>query len=221
MLAFSRQQKLSLSKVDLCVLIEDIQPLLEQSAGGATRLSLETAHGDCWAETDPLQLELAIINLIINARDASPPDAPIEVSVTPTKLRREEAWAVVVADHGSGMPESVKARAFEPFFTTKETGRGTGLGLAQVFAFAQQSRGEVLIDSAPGAGTRVSIILPACAPAAGEASEPAAVLPATSGVLDILVVDDQADVRETITLVLEEDGHRVDVADSGAEPRSR
>ena len=221
LLAFSRQQRLILKEVDLCVLLEDIRPLLEQSAGGEERLSLHFGDHGCWAETDPLQLELALINLIINARDASPPGSPIEVSVTPARLRREDAWGVVVADRGSGMSDSVRSRAFEPFFTTKETGRGTGLGLPQVFAFARQSRGEVQIDSAPGQGTRVSILLPACQPPA-EPAPATSIPPKKKGRrLDILVVDDQADVREAICLALEEDGHRVEVADSAEQALER
>ena len=217
LLAFSRQQKLTLRQVDLCVLLEDIRELLEQSAGGAERLSLHLSGTSCWAETDALQLELALINLILNARDASPPGSPIGVSVTPARLRGQDAWKLVVADQGAGMSESVRARAFEPFFTTKQTGRGTGLGLAQVFAFARQSSGEVQIESTQGIGTSVSILLPACAPPRGEAPAPAS-MPARPGErLDILVVDDQADVRETIRLTLEEDGHRVEAAESGAE----
>jgi signal transduction histidine kinase len=217
LLAFSRQQKLTLKQVDLCVLLEDIRELLEQSAGGAERLSLHFTGDSCWAETDALQLELAMINLILNARDASPPNSPISVSVTPARLRRQDAWRVVVADLGSGMPESVRARAFEPFFTTKQTGRGTGLGLAQVFAFARQSSGEVQIDSAEGAGTRVSILLPACDPQEVKYAEAASAAEEHGQGLAILIVDDQADVRETISLTLEEDGHEVGVAESAAE----
>jgi signal transduction histidine kinase len=217
LLAFSRQQKLTLRQVDLCLLLDDIRDLLEQSAGGSERLSLHFAGTSCWAETDALQLELALINLILNARDASPADSAITISVVPARLRRQDAWRVVVADQGSGMPEAVRARAFEPFFTTKQTGRGTGLGLPQVFAFAQQSSGEVQIDSAPGEGTRVSILLPACDPPSGEAPEPPSAPSERGAGLDILVVDDQGDVRETISLSLEEDGHRVAAADSAAE----
>ena len=216
LLAFSRQQKLTLREVDLCALLADIRELLEQSAGGADRLALHLAQDSCWAETDPLQLELALINLIINARDASPAGSPITVSIAPTKLRGDDAWQLEVADHGSGMADEVKARAFEPFFTTKATGHGTGLGLAQVFAFARQSRGEVQIDSAPGAGTRVSIILPLCAPPPSVVAEAVAAPTAPEAGFDILVVDDQPEVRETIGLTLEDDGHRVEVADSAA-----
>jgi signal transduction histidine kinase/CheY-like chemotaxis protein len=217
LLAFSRQQKLTLKQVDLCVLLEDIRELLEQSAGGAERLSLHLSGSSCWAETDALQLELALINLILNARDASPPGSPIGVSVAPARLRGQDAWKLVVADQGSGMAESVRARAFEPFFTTKETGRGTGLGLPQVFAFARQSSGEVQIDSAPGRGTSVSILLPACDPPDVEAPAPVSLSAQSGAGLDILIVDDEADVLETICLSLEEDGHRVDAAPSAAQ----
>ena len=221
LLAFSRQQKLTLKRVDLCVLLEDIRPLLEQSAGGEERLSIHLARDSCWAETDPLQLELALINLIINARDASPPDSLIEVSVTTDRIRRDEAWRIAVADRGSGMTDAVRARAFEPFFTTKQVGRGTGLGLAQVYAFARQSSGEVQIQSAPDQGTRVSIMLPSCDPPAVEAAM-ASIAPELKGQgFDILVVDDQADVREAISLTLEDDGHHVDVAESAAEALER
>ena len=221
LLAFSRQQKLTLKEVDLCALLEDIRPLLEQSAGGAERLSLDLAHDECWAMTDPLQLELALINLILNARDASPAGSPIEVAVEPARLRGQEAWRLTVADHGSGMSDEVRARVFEPFFTTKETGRGTGLGLPQVFAFASQSSGEVLIDSAPGEGTRVSVLLPACPRPPATASKPASEPNPHGKGLDILIVDDQPDVREAISLTLEDDGHRVDVAESAAKALER
>ncbi|MBA3669534.1 MAG: response regulator [Sphingomonas sp.] len=214
LLAFSRRQKLSLQPLDICAMLADIEPLLRQSAG-RSRLELNIAPDSCWVTTDPTQLELALLNLVINARDASADDGMIEISVTAGRTHTRPAWALIVADHGAGMPPEIKARAFEPFFTTKDQGHGTGLGLAQVFAFAQQSHGDVHIDSEPGEGTQVTLLLPSCeTPPRAEqtAVEPRAL---ASGPLKLLVVDDDEDVRAAIVAVLQEDGHDVDSAASG------
>ncbi len=214
LLAFSRRQKLSLQPLDMCTMLADIEPLLQQSAGG-NLLTLNIAPESCWVTTDPTQLELALLNLVINAHDASAADGIIEISVQEGRIRDRQAWALVVSDHGVGMPPEVRARAFEPFFTTKDQGQGTGLGLAQVFAFAQQSNGDVQIDSEPGEGTQVTLLLPSSeVPADAEqaAVEPPAL---ASGPLKLLVVDDDAEVLAAIVAVLQEDGHDVDSASSG------
>ena len=219
LLAFSRQQKLSLEPLDICAMLADIEPLLQQSAGG-NRLDLDVAPGACWVNTDSTQLELALLNLVINARDASESDQAIAISVREGHTRGRDAWALTVADHGAGMPAHVKARAFDPFFTTKEQGRGTGLGLAQVFAFAQQSHGEVLIDSELGKGTRVTLLLPSCSPPEAVTGAAPVERTAAAGRLRLLVVDDDAAVRAAIVAVLEEDGHEVDHAAGGEEALS-
>ena len=147
--------------------------LLARTAGPMIGLRLEPAPEPRFAIADPNQLELAILNLAINARDAMPDGGRLTITTGPHIVTEIEAdsqtdgpapgryLVISVSDTGTGMSAEVRARAMEPFFTTKEVGRGTGLGLAQVYGIARQSGGDVRIDSTPGEGTTVSILLPA------------------------------------------------------------
>jgi CheY-like chemotaxis protein len=180
-------------------------------------LQLQLPLGPCWTRTDLTQFELAILNLVINARDASPAGSPIAIALEAGTLAAAPAWLLSVADRGSGMPETVRRRAVEPFFSTKAHGHGTGLGLAQVFGVAQQSSGELEIDSSVGQGTRALLTLPACdppAPAPATPTDRVADRPLRS--LQLLVVDDDSEVRVAIVQALEQDGHRIDSVGNGA-----
>jgi len=214
LLAFSRRQKLTLQPLDLAALLNEIAPLLIQSAGDA-RLELHIGCDICWVDIDPTQLELALLNLILNARDASVPGGTIEIGLERTVHRGRQCCELSVSDHGVGMSEEVRRRAFEPFFTTKGRGKGTGLGLAQVFALAQQSHGTATIDSTPGEGTRVSLTLPRRQPPP-EALQAGVESKAEWRKLNILVAEDEPEVRATIVATLEDDGHEVVGAESGA-----
>jgi len=165
---------------------------------------------------DPAQLEAALMNLMVNARDAMPQGGPItvearRVSVAPGtpglggELAPGDYAVVSIGDRGTGMPPEVRARIFEPFFTTKPTGRGTGLGLSMVLGFAKQSGGHVAVASEPGQGTTMQLFLPAAAAedAPSHAEESAPTLPEG---LDVLVVEDQPDVREAAIRLCREVG---------------
>ena len=209
LLSFSRRQKLEIKAVDIGRALEDVSDLAGQS--------LEVRHTLDWSvdpdtpavSTDKVQFELAILNLILNARDSMPDGGQVRVRAVVTDYRGRNCVAVSVSDDGSGMDAATLRRAQEPFFTTKPQGSGTGLGLAQVSEVARQSGGHIEIESIPGKGTKVSMILPAATTVAiAPESDPRRVR-AQQDALKLLIVDDNADVRETLVQMVETDGHRV------------
>ena len=229
LLAFSRIQRISMAPVGVNALIDRMQTLLRHTIGRAvtieTALDPEAGHGLC----DANQLENAILNLAINARDAMPEGGTLTISTARLTLPDEadhRAGTFVrirVADTGEGMPPEVAARATEPFFSTKPLGKGTGLGLAQVYGIAQQSGGTLRIASNVGKGTEVEILIPAAEapePEAGE-GEARAAGQGRSRRAKVLVVDDDDDVRAFLIASLEGLGHDVMAAESGAEGLAR
>ncbi len=226
LLAFSRIQRISMAPVAVNEVIEAMQRLLRHTIGSAvrveTRLDPRAGHGIC----DANQLENAILNLAINARDAMPGGGTLTISTDRLRLGEGpdhpagEFVRITVADTGEGMAPEVLARATEPFFSTKPLGKGTGLGLAQVYGIAQQAGGTLRIDSEPGEGTSVHILLPLVeAPAAGESAEagPAGAAAGAAAGARLLVVDDDGDVRAFLAESLEGLGCTVVTAASGAE----
>ncbi|PXA74396.1 hypothetical protein DMC25_25380 [Caulobacter sp. D4A] len=223
LLAFSRSQELKLEVVDIAGLILQVEPLVRRAAGDAKTLVVEADPQAGASRVDAAQFEAALLNLVVNAVDATPDAGTITVSVTAEALvdgQAGEAPAgdyvrVAVTDTGHGMSPEVLGRVFEPFFTTKEVGKGTGLGLAQVYGFVRQCGGAVTIDSQEGRGTTVSLHLPAAAPEALGAivaeAGPAADL---SGVR-VLLVEDDASVRAITEGALSEMGCIVVVAEHG------
>ena len=163
LLAFSRRQTLVPESVDLTGMIAGMDDMLAQSLRGNIRLELDLAEKTWPVEVDPTQLQIALINIAVNARDAMPKGGTFHVKTENTVLRHgavREAVAISLTDTGVGIPADVLSQVFEPFFTTKEVGQGTGLGLAQVYGFAQQSDGTVDIRSEVGRGTTVTLYLP-------------------------------------------------------------
>ncbi|HEV2300510.1 MAG TPA: ATP-binding protein, partial [Stellaceae bacterium] len=223
LLAFARRQPLMSRAVDLNGLIAGMRDLLESALGGRVRMETRLA-ADLWpAMVDPAQIELVILNLLINARDAMPEGGKVTIETQNRRRGRparpgepaEGDYVVVsVRDTGTGMPPEVQARAFEPFFTTKPPGAGTGLGLSQVFGTARQSGGDVQIDSAPGEGTTVSVFLPRTSTPVEEPAPPAAAAPPASHAV-VLAVDDDAAVRGTTAAILKGLGYGVVEAASG------
>jgi PAS domain S-box-containing protein len=221
LLAFSRKQRLSPKPTDLNRLVADMQNLLRHTLGAA--IVIETRLGaEPWsAMVDANQIELVILNLAINARDAmTASGGVVTISTANVGLRPSEDSTlaagqyvmVTVADTGAGMPAHVLARVFEPFFTTKEVGKGSGLGLSMVYGVATQLGGSVRIDSQPGEGTAVRLYLPR----AQEAAEPAVSAVARNaagsveaGSATILLVDDDDDVRAVTADSLRGLGHDV------------
>ncbi|MCR6645044.1 MAG: ATP-binding protein [Terricaulis sp.] len=177
LLAFSRGKRLELAPVDLHAMVHGMEELMRRSLDAGVALSFRLHPDARWVMSDLSQLELAVLNLVINARDAMPDGGRIEISTAPGK----DTVTLIVADNGMGMPKEVLERALEPFFTTKPAGKGTGLGLAQVYGAARQSGGNVEIESTPGKGARFIITLPrtqAPPEAASQAPAPAAPEPA-------------------------------------------
>ncbi len=206
LLAFSRTQRLTLQPVHVDDTFRRSDDLLRHALGPNVGLEIELGADGAWSNTDETQLELAALNLIVNARDALPEGGEIRLTT-----RVEGTHVVVeVTDNGVGMAPEVLERATEPFFTTK-TGTGTGLGLAQVYGFARQCGGDCQIDSSPGAGTRVRITLPHVDPpeakAAPQATESAKAAPVR--MLTVLVVDDDDQVRQSLCDGLESEGFAV------------
>jgi signal transduction histidine kinase len=226
MLAFSRRQKLEPRPVDLNQTVRRMRDLLQSTIGGTVRILEPDLTEDLWlAMIDPTQIELVILNLAINARDAMAVGGTLLISTgnvtTPPPERPEQPPAgehvvVSVTDTGSGMTDEVLAHAFEPFFTTKEVGKGSGLGLSQVFGLAKQSGGGLTIDTTIGQGTTITVYLPratsaALAPAAAVTAPKTAPRPD----LVVLVVDDDDAVREVTAGILLDLGYRVFEAGSG------
>ena len=213
LLAFSRRQKLSVEPIDVAGMLDEMGDMFRQAVADTHQLEIHLDGRPLCALGDLNQLELAILNLVLNARDASPAGSVIRVAVV-----GEDAGAVRIAvrDEGHGMDAETQRRATEPFFTTKPAGSGTGLGLAQVFGMAEQTGGRVEIDSAPGAGTTVTLCLPRCAPSALRRLPARSLLPDPAAPLRLLVVDDDPAVRAAIVRPLEEAGHLVDAVSDGA-----
>lgn len=219
LLAFSRRQRLTVEPVDVASLVGNVAQLVERTISSRHCFTVEVEADTGCVRSDLTQLELALLNLAINARDASPDGGEIKLRVTREAGSPGSAGFVRFAmiDRGTGMDEATRRRALEPFFTTKPTGRGTGLGLAQVFGVVEQSGGSVEIESAPGEGTTVLLRLPACAEgqAMTSRSSQAEGATATDHALRLLVVDDDPEVRATLAQMLSEAGHSVDSVASG------
>ncbi|HEY0835697.1 MAG TPA: response regulator, partial [Azospirillum sp.] len=234
LLAFSRRQRLEPRPVDVDALVRNMGGLLERTLGGTIHIVAE-ADAEPWpALVDPNQLEMAILNLAINARDAMPSGGTLTIRTANAPQGDGDGWpnggqpsvlppgdyvAISVRDTGTGMTDEVASRAFEPFFTTKGVGHGTGLGLSMVHGLAAQSGGAVRLDTRLGDGTMVTLYLPrAAGPEEAEvarAPEPDAAEPAR--VAGVLLVEDEELVRMATAAFLEQAGFRVVEAASGAE----
>ncbi len=167
LMAFARRQTLHVEHLPLNTLVQEMHELLERSVGTSIGVSYDLA-ADVWpVMADANQMQTALLNLAINARDAMPNGGTLRIASGNLAVKEADAdlaagdyATVAVTDDGTGMPEEVKTRLFEPFFTTKEVGKGTGLGLAQVYGFIHQSGGSVRVQSVVGEGTTITILLP-------------------------------------------------------------
>jgi PAS domain S-box-containing protein len=223
LLAFSRRQVLQPTRIDVCALLTSLSDMLRRTLDQRIVIDVEAPPACPPVLADPGQLESALLNIAINARDAMPEGGLLrfrgEASVVlPPGVRREledpsmpddRFVAIAVSDTGTGMPEAVKERVFEPFFTTKEAGRGTGLGLSTVYGFVKQSNGAIAIESSPGAGTIVTLYIPRpweTAPASGLEDDAAHAL--RPG-LKVLLVEDDVEVRNVVRTFLTQLGCEV------------
>jgi PAS domain S-box-containing protein len=230
LLAFSRQQSLSPEALDPNALVSGMTELLSRTLGEGVQIRTNLAPDPWPTLADPVQLESALLNLAVNARDAMPGGGSLSIETRNLALDEADARAIdlapgdyveiAVADTGQGMPREVIAQAFDPFFTTKGVGKGTGLGLSQVFGFVRQSGGHVGIGSEVGRGTTVRILLPrfagsAAAPATRTAPPPETLRGHPREI--VLVVEDEARVRNYSVEALRELGYTVVHASSGLE----
>lgn len=221
LLQFGRREGASVRVHDIRAVIGGVCSMLTRTLGPNHPLQVRYEVGPTWAAVDRWQLEQAVINLVINAQDASAPGDPIVVALSadPGPSGGAGPWLrLSVTDRGPGMPSAVRERAFEPFFTTKGPDRGSGLGLAVVQGMAQESGGRVEIVCPDGGGTTVSILLPlaASAPAVPEREPAAPAAPESSRpAARLLVVDDEEDARRSISRLLVARGFEVAEADSG------
>ncbi len=216
LLAFARRQALRPEVLQLQERMPTLVDLMRHSVSSNVTVEGMAEPGTDCIQVDPAELELALINLAVNARDAMPEGGRLRVqarNALPSEHQGLGRWiSITVQDTGSGMPPEVLERVFEPFFTTKEQGKGTGLGLSQVYGFCQQAGGVARISSKPGAGTTVQLVLPAAAgvPELGEALPP---VPSAEGRL--LLVEDNAEVAEATEPMLSSWGYSVRAARTG------
>jgi PAS domain S-box-containing protein len=226
LLAFARQQQLQPTSVDIASLHSGANDLLSHTLGGLVELDWRLPEDGWCAFADRSQLELALMNLVINARDAMPDGGTITISADTQEIARGNKLnlepgtyvRLEVADQGTGIPPEIANKVLEPFFTTKPVGKGTGLGLSMVYGFARQSGGTFTIGSEAKAGTKAILWLPQAS-----SSEQAPASPAPAKVveegrsLSILLVDDHPEVRETTAALLRELGHETTEVASGVE----
>jgi len=224
LLAFSRSQRMNVGPVDLAQLLNGMSGLLTQSVGPSVRVDVRVDEDARFVVSDGNQLELALLNLAVNARDAMPEGGTLTITARHAEdpERRLPHVELAVTDTGSGMTEEVRARAIEPFYTTKPTGQGTGLGLSQVYAVTRESGGSLTIDSEPGRGTTVRMMLPAGAPPIVRTdveAPPATTVPGAQSreQTRVLVVDDDRLVRRFMTDSLRSLQYHVTEAESGAQ----
>jgi PAS domain S-box-containing protein len=228
LLAFSRRQPLEPRLLDINRLLTQLSMFLKPSLGEAVQLEVVGAGGVWPVEADAVQLETALLNLAVNARDATPDGGKLTIEASNVLLdesycarnaevRPGQYVQIAVTDNGTGMSDDVVARAFEPFFTTKQPGHGTGLGLSQVYGYVKQSGGHVKIYSELGHGTTVRIYLPRAVGKTVEPPPPATSAPSAYGKETILVVEDDGDVRAFICEALRELDYKVlEAGDSAA-----
>ena len=226
LLAFSRRRPLNPEAIDPAQQLRTMRTMLDSSLGGHIEVQMDLA-AEVWPiEVDAGEMELAILNLCLNARDAMPSGGRIVVSAGNSTLDTDDETAgefvkISVADTGQGMTPEVQARVFEPFFTTKDVGKGSGLGLPQVYGFAQQSGGRIAIESTVDVGTVVTLLLPRSrrSPAIQAAAEDAAVLPPHIDAIrrgHVLLVEDDRDVSALTREMLNEAGFTVTQVTSAA-----
>jgi two-component system NtrC family sensor kinase len=222
LLTFSRRQTLQPSVIDLAERLPEIKDMLSRSLRGDIEIRVGVPRRSCAVKVDPSELELALLNLAVNARDAMPSGGTLTITAKPVVLRgkaSEEGLngdfvAIGVADTGSGIPADVLPRVFEPFFTTKDVGKGTGLGLSQVYGFARQSGGAATIASSARRGTVVTLFLPRTWEAPAPPQEQSAVVGAKRHAGIVLLVEDNAEVAEVGKAYFEELGYTVKQAAS-------
>lgn len=209
LLAFSRKQPLEARVVNLNRVVSDLNDLLSRTLGSFIEIALDLDPDLANARIDTVQLEMALINILANARDAMPEGGRVTIRTANRSGPEGEQVELSVSDTGEGMPPEVLSRITEPFFTTKEVGKGTGLGLAQVYGFVKQSDGGFEVESTPGQGTTVHLYFPMVLGADDKAPAPERTSPTRGKGERVLLVEDNREVRELACAILEADGYKV------------
>jgi nitrogen-specific signal transduction histidine kinase len=227
LLTFSRKQALTPEVLELNGVVADTAKMLQRLMGEDIELRLELGPEAGRVRVDASALDQVLMNLAANARDAMPEGGRVTVATSALTVEAEEGQRrglrpggyvrLVMTDTGEGMDEPTQAQIFEPFFTTKEKGRGTGLGLATVYGIVQQSGGDIRVTSKPGEGASFEILLPRIEEKAAKPEMRGAGEEAPGGRESVLVVDDEAGIRELTRLTLERAGYTVVEAESGAQ----
>ena len=220
LLSFARTQSLLPKAVDINALISGMRDLIGVSIGSQISLEMRLCEAPAFATVDAVQLEMALLNLAVNARDAMPGIGTLVVATRCVQggidgLSAHRHVVVSVTDTGAGISKSLLTKVFEPFFTTKPLGSGTGLGLSQVYGFARQSGGTARVESTVNEGTTVEIWFPTIDPETAGKTMAAAPAPDRYALRQILVIEDDAEVRRVIVESLESAGHSVRSAASG------
>ena len=233
LLAFARRQPLDPKLTNVNQLIAGMSDFFRRTLGENVELEVVGGAGLWQVEVDPSQLEAAILNLVVNAKDAMNAQGTMansgKLTIETSNASVDESYLrpnagvpagqyvlIAVSDTGSGMPREIQQKAFDPFFTTKQPGQGTGLGLSQVYGFVKQSGGEVKISSEVGEGTTIRIYLPRAIAAADMADQGEAPLVGSLGSETVLVVEDESDVRSYLVETLQDLNYRVREAANGA-----
>ena len=214
MLTFSRRQRVNPETIHLRQRVDAVRDVLNSGVGGSVSLHVDVPD-DAWPVTvDVGELEIALVNLVMNARDAMPDGGTVTIAAENLSVIEEgdtiapgEYVAISVIDTGVGIPPDVLSKVFEPFFTTKPIGKGTGLGLSQVYGFAHQAGGTVRVKSELGRGTTISMLLPRAEAIAPDAGSGEAGTPLQSGT--VLLVEDNPEVASASTGLLEQLGYSV------------
>ena len=229
LLGFARRQALETRATDVCSLLTGVQDLVTSSIGSSITLHLECPQGLPAALADPNQLELAILNLSVNARDAMPQGGTLTIAASQVRVDGGDAIGpaagdyvrITVTDTGTGMDAGTLARAIEPFYSTKELGKGTGLGLSMVHGLAGQLGGAFVLTSELGQGTQANLYLPIASDAARASDVSSDTLPPALSSLNVLLVDDEELVRAGTAEMLRDLGHVVHEAASGSQALSK
>lgn len=215
LLAFSRKSKLQPARLDVNEIIVGVRDIVDRAVGKGITVGVDL-QDDVWlCLSDKTQLESAIVNLAINARDAMPSGGKLTICSSNRTINDARFVSVCVSDTGTGMTKEVLEKVFEPFYTTKDVGKGSGLGLSMVYGFCQQSNGRVHIESEPGKGTTVEMLFPYTGGTSIEETKAEEDFNYDSNKQSILVVDDEPGVRELACQLLSDLGYNVVSADNG------
>jgi signal transduction histidine kinase/CheY-like chemotaxis protein len=218
LLAFSRKEVFETETVDLNRIVADMEKMLTRIIGEDIRLECGLSAEAALVDAARMHIEQIVLNLAVNARDAMPQGGRLTIATSnPTSIGREGDASdagpgmvrLTMTDTGCGMPDEVKSHLFEPFFTTKQQGKGTGLGLATVYGIVQQIKGEIVVDSAPGAGTSITILIPLARPGSARVERPDIPAPDGSGKETVLVAEDDETLLKVIVRTLQAGGYSV------------